>query len=152
METRLPLEQKTILDGSDSRFWSSSMSTRDLSPDGKMMAVTARSPGPSAGYVRWVAHRFPRLKLDQPVEGVRRWDTETGQELADFRECSGPLFAPDGRTFGTFGVDKTLKLWELPPRKPVLLLVGMWVSLGLLTASAVWWCRARLRWIWTAGR
>jgi len=50
---------------------------------------------------------------------VRLIETSTGKTLADLKghdlPIAGLAFSPDGRLLASGSLDRTIKLWELPP-------------------------------------
>jgi WD40 repeat protein len=87
---------------------------------------------------------FPIDETDQPV--IRIWNTESGKELESLQNCQGPFaFSPNGQTLAARNQDGTLQLWDVPPRKPLgLILAWSCVPAGLVLLFA-WWRGRRLR-------
>jgi WD40 repeat protein len=66
---------------------------------------------------------------------VRLWDVETAQRIATFMDCRDALYSPDGKTLVTAHKDGTIRVWNVPPRRPVFRIIG--VSLGIWLALLV---------------
>jgi hypothetical protein len=57
--------------------------------------------------------------------GVRLWELPGGTWLATLREGCGPLaFTPDGMLLASGGADYSVRLWRLPDRAPLAILIG----------------------------
>jgi WD40 repeat protein len=55
----------------------------------------------------------------------RLWDVETARQIATFTECGQADCSSDGKTLVTAHEDGTIKLWDIPPRKPILAILGL---------------------------
>jgi hypothetical protein len=53
-----------------------------------------------------------------------------------------PVFAPDSRTLATFGDDGRIRFWDLPPRKPLGIILA-WSCLPSLAVFMIAWLRER---------
>ncbi len=73
----------------------------------------------------------------QAVECARLWDLETCTELACFDDCIQTLYSPDGKTLATAHDDGKVRLWDVPPRKPVLAILLMSLVLWLSGILAI---------------
>jgi WD40 repeat protein len=53
---------------------------------------------------------------------ARLWDVATGAELVAFKGHRGPVsalaFSPDGKLLATAGLDRTVRLWDVPKAAP----------------------------------
>ena len=71
----------------------------------------------------------------------------SGEELLVLKNCTSPIFAPDGKTLAVIGADGTsLQLWDLPIRKPIgkiLGLAGLAAVATLLVFQGLGWLRRR---------
>jgi WD40 repeat protein len=76
----------------------------------------------------------------QYFDVARLWDVERCRELACFDDCDQVLYSPDGKTFATGHRDHTIRLWDVPPRKPVLAILGVSLVLwfGLIVGAQLW--------------
>jgi WD40 repeat protein len=79
-------------------------------------------------------------------EVVRLWDVETAKEIGTFVDCSQALYSPDGKTLATAHSDGTIKVWDIPPRKPLLRIAGLSVALWLLTIVGLQVLQCLLGW------
>jgi hypothetical protein len=53
-----------------------------------------------------------------------------------FSKCTEAVFSPDGKTVATLHKDNTLRLWQMPLRKPAGLILGISANLWLLVLLA----------------
>jgi WD40 repeat protein len=88
----------------------------------------------------WISKQFGATSPAQNIECARLWDVETCTELACFDDCIQALYSPDGKTLATAHTDGKVRLWDVPPRKPVLAILGislvLWLS--ILIAIRLW--------------
>jgi WD40 repeat protein len=118
-----------------------------LAPDGKTVIVTGLSAGISANPVTALFDRYAAwFKTPGSGEVARLWDVETAQELVAFDGCTHALYSPDGKTLITMYADGTVKVWDVPPRKPVFLLFGFTSVLWLAVLVGVQLWRRLVRW------
>jgi WD40 repeat protein len=116
----------------------------ELSPDRRLFVLSQL--GHKRELIReWIARLVPRLQAptDEEESWIRCWDLITGREYPSLPRCGDDFsFSPGGGTLATLGNDGTVKLWDLPPRKPFgLILAWSSVSAGLVLLLA--WRRGR---------
>jgi hypothetical protein len=95
----------------------------DFSPDSKFVVMKGLwHQIPGSTLPGW----FP-LQRRQPTAGyvVRLWNAETGEEIASFEDCRETMFSPDSKTLATAHGDGTIRLWDIPPRRPIWLIIGV---------------------------
>jgi len=120
---------------------------RVFAPDSKRIVVsgikTWPSPSPIAElYNRW----FAKTTGGSSVSLSRMWDLETCEELATFdddndaRYSPDTLYSPDSKTLATTHEDGTVRIWDVPPRKPVPAILGMSLVLWLSMLVAIRLC------------
>ena len=67
--------------------------------------------------------------------------------MISLKDCSNPVFSPDGRTLAVFGADRSsLHLWDLPIRKPIGNILGLAALAAvatLLAFNGLGWLRRR---------
>lgn len=119
-------------------YWSSW-----LSPDGRHLAVHAAPLSASAPRWPWLVRLLRkiegddgRLRLVDPETG-RRLGTVTGQVFVERAEES---FAADGRSLLTQS-GLTLRVWDVPPRQPLTLFLGLLAGQAVLVALVWRWRR-----------
>ncbi len=82
---------------------------------------------------------------------VRVWDVESGKEIETFWDSSLQLSSANGRTLVTTNIDGTITVWDVPTRKPVILIaclsLVLWLSIvtgiQLLQRLIAWWFAAK---------
>jgi WD40 repeat protein len=81
----------------------------------------------------------PGIKSDGYVEMVRLWDVDGVKQIAHF-EARRALLSPDGKSLATTHENGTIKVWDVPPRKPVFTTVAgslvLWLS--VIVAIQLW--------------
>jgi WD40 repeat protein len=120
-----------------------------LSPDQSLFVLGQMGLQQSNILRTWMAKVLPSLNppADATESWIRGWDMTTGQEFPLLRGCRTEwAFSPDSRTLLTCCDDGTVKLWDLPPRKPLGLILA-WASVPalLVLLFASWRGRRRLR-------
>jgi WD40 repeat protein len=89
-------------------------------------------------YISAFQPRFPSV--------VRLWDVQTGQEIGTFPDCREVIYSPDGKSLVTAYRDGTIKLWPVPPRKPLLTIVCISLVLWLSVVVGLQLCQRLLNW------
>jgi hypothetical protein len=67
------------------------------------------------------------------------------RELCAFEDCKEAVFSPDGASLATLHCDKTIKLWNLPVRKPLARILAVAAQIYLLGVSLFWLFTTMLR-------
>lgn len=96
-------------------------------------------PGRTSPLAGWVPQRldpFWSSPIGEPV--VRLWEVESAQELLAFEECVKGAFSSDGKTLATLHFDNTIRLWNLPIRKPLGRILGQAFGVWLLFVAVIW--------------
>jgi WD40 repeat protein len=111
-----------------------------FSPDSKMVLITGQGHeaviNPLRGLGRKLFVSKESLKLINlwgPAV-ARLWDAETAAELAGFDGCTHGLFSPDGKLLAARYQDG-VRVWDVPPRKPVGLILGLSAALWGITVT-----------------
>jgi WD40 repeat protein len=136
------------------RFWDEPPCTKAVfSPNGETVAITGLyNERKTDVFTSWLAQYVNGTSAgSEYVPVARLWDVQRCKELACFDNCNEVLYAPDGRTLATAHADGTVRLWDVPPRKPLLALLGtslvLWLSvlvgIRLWGRLVRWWFRAR---------
>jgi WD40 repeat protein len=96
----------------------------------------------------WVEEYFPRFaKWKNDKRTLRLWDLATHAQLAKLDGYSGDcLFSANGQTFVAQSkfADQTISVFDLPPRKPLLLIVAWSLVAPVLVVLWSCWRSARL--------
>jgi WD40 repeat protein len=119
-------------------------------PDSRTAVLTGLGYNANDGPLTdWLSKVSIRPWRDHYVDVARLWDVERRKELAAFEDCEEVLYSPDGQTLATVHSDGVIRLWDVPPRKPALAILGasvvVWfavlVGLRLCTRLVRWWLR-----------
>ena len=118
-----------------------------ISPDSKTLLVAGLhhsiSKVPVSSWWRFW-NITPATEESYPV--ARLWRLRDGKQLAAFRGCETGLFSSDSKTLAAMYDDGTIRIWDVPPRKPLLTVLGMafavWLAI-LATLRVVRWHRIR---------
>jgi WD40 repeat protein len=113
---------------------------RIVSPDGRILVTPDdRVDNP---VLRWAEEHLISLLPGYSTERMKLLDLSSGQVMATLPAGSMIIFAPDGRTLAVLGNDNILRLWDIPPRKP---LAWFLAAAGLLALPPAWLARRRAR-------
>jgi len=114
-----------------------------FAPDSKTLLVTGlyHDPGQVWESLRWRAWEIGLTK-DPFTEDVsfpvaRLWRLADGKQIAAFRGCETGLFSPDGSTLATLHDNGTIRIWHVPPHKPLVWVLGTAFALWLAILVAV---------------
>ncbi|HEV3078742.1 MAG TPA: hypothetical protein VGY66_03145 [Gemmataceae bacterium] len=120
------------------------------SPDGKQVALLGTTSGGRNRLVQWLGQRIGLW--NESAMSTELWDINTGRRIAVFEgegafasDCKHELFAPDSQTLVTQSEQGRLRLWDLPPSRPIKYLLGFCLSATLLLLVLGSWCCGRLR-------
>jgi len=115
-----------------------------ISPDGKTIALVIWREIEQTSWWSKVRH-WLRLQEVASSYSVTLCAIPSGQETVSLKDCSNPVFSPDGRTLAVIGADcSSLQLWDLPIRKPIgkiLGLAGLAFVATLLAFNGIGWLR-----------
>lgn len=89
--------------------------------------------------------RVPWQEGDTSV--MRLWDVDSGSQVLACDGCIDCLLSPDGRTMATRHLDGHILLWDVPPRRPLPLILALttasWAALVGLALLLGRWRRSR---------
>jgi WD40 repeat protein len=95
-------------------------------PDGNTVVITGLGRNRKVGpIIDWLSDRGLPMPSDNYLRVARLWDVERRKELACFPDCRQALYSPDGKTLATAHRDGTIRLWDVPPRKPILAILAL---------------------------
>jgi WD40 repeat protein len=95
-------------------------------PDGNTVVITGLGRNRKVGpIIDWLSDRGLPMPSDNYLRVARLWDVERRKELACFADCRQALYSPDGKTLATAHRDGTIRLWDVPPRKPILAILAL---------------------------
>jgi WD40 repeat protein len=119
-----------------------------FNPDNNSVLIAGlaapRGGGPLSSLL---ARVLPGIKSGGYVEAARLWDVETAKEIACFENCRWARFSQDGKTLVTVNVDGTIRVWDLPLRKPFFLVLSVSTMLWLSVIVAIQlWLRLTRWW------
>ncbi len=117
---------------------------RELSPDRRLF-VLSQSKEKKNLLREWLSKYVPGIQ--PPARERESWlrclDLTTGHEYPVLPDCEWSLaFSQDGRMLATISKDGTIKLWDLPPRKPLGLILA-WSSVPAALVLLLGWWRGR---------
>jgi hypothetical protein len=120
----------------------------NFTPDSTKVLVTRMDHFEKANPVTdFLREHMPGFKPKEMRWVSRLWDVETARQIATFKYCRQADCASDGKTLVTAHEDGTIKLWDLPSRKPLLAILGQslvfWFVLLLLIRLATRFVRRR---------
>jgi WD40 repeat protein len=119
-----------------------------ISPGGHTVALLVRNPltPQQKSWWNWFTD-WLGLQRNLPDLYIILKAFPSGEELAVLRNCSAPMFSPDGRTLAVHDIDgKTLELFDLPIRKPIGKILGLAALAAvatLLALNGLGWLRRR---------
>jgi WD40 repeat protein len=111
-----------------------------FTPDSRGVLVTGKSMHEKGNRVaEFLGNYIPALQAKHP-DVVRLWDVETGQQIAALADCREALYSPDGQSLATVHRGGVIKVWDVPPRKPVLAIIGtsLFLWLSVLVGVQLW--------------
>jgi WD40 repeat protein len=126
----------------DAKHATVDLQSQEVSREGRLFAVVALNLETRTNPLKeW----FERHVTYLPDESryTELWDTMTGKQLASFNGRG--FLSPDGRTLLTVSPENDLKLWDLPPRRPVEYKLGLALSAFLLLLFPSRWCFNKIR-------
>jgi WD40 repeat protein len=121
------------------------MFEEETTPAGDILAI-ATHPEPNP-FWQFVEEWLPRV--NPSVRNSRRtmvlYDTATAKVICELSRADDFIFSSDGKYAATYcAADSTVRIWEIPPRKPVGWFLTLAGVLLLLTLGGFWW-QARRR-------
>jgi WD40 repeat protein len=120
----------------------------EFSPNSKLFAVNVCESRKPKAMWDWLESNWPTAfaAFDKPIEQIRCWDSGTGKEYPSLPgggfEC---VFSPNSRQLAVQCDDGSIKLWDLPPRKPLGLILAWSCLPAVLVLLLGWWRGRRLR-------
>jgi WD40 repeat protein len=97
-----------------------------FTPDSKAVLVTWMFADDKRNRVADLLGEYiPAFKLKALPRVSRLWDVETARQIATFKDCGQARYSSDGKTVVTAHEDGTIKLWNVPPRKSMLAILGL---------------------------
>jgi WD40 repeat protein len=113
-----------------------------ISPDQRLLAHAQYGRRSPSKFSEWFAKLIPGVTLPRGKYEywIRCWDMLTGSEYPPILGWRGePVFAPDSRTLATLCDDGTIKLWDMPPHKPLGLILAWSCVPAALVLLFAWW-------------
>jgi WD40 repeat protein len=116
-----------------------------ISPDSKMIAITTERKASPGSFWNRVQRFFPWLDLDRDGYETVLLDLESSERVAVLPGSGAGAFSSDSRHFAKFGPSDKIHLWDIPPRKPMAIVLSVAAIAGTIT----WLVR---RWFLRASR
>ncbi len=120
---------------------------RSVSPDGKLLVREVVRVGDQTPAEKIIETTLQYLGLarrgDSRQHRWQIWDIESGKQLTTFPHEG--VFTPDSQRLLTFAPGGVIQVWDMPPRRPLDYLLGVFLSFGLLTACCGVWIYGKLR-------
>jgi WD40 repeat protein len=122
-------------------------SSHTLSPDSNLFAYWEGIDQKPSPLLELLSKFVPGMNAPEVVRtsSIHCWDLTTGREFPPFPGGRDVFaFSADSRMLAAYCADGTIKLWDIPPRKPLGWFLGLAGLLLLLTLGGFWW-QARRR-------
>jgi WD40 repeat protein len=108
--------------------------------DSKYVLVTGMIPfGNQNLFTDLLARFFPSFRV-YDLYVSRLWDVQTGRQVAAFPGCRQMYYSSAAKVLVAVQEDGTLRLWEAPPGKPVVAILGVasfsWLAILVLIRRA----------------
>jgi WD40 repeat protein len=120
-----------------------------LSPDQNLFVLHQHRFRKPQWLRNWFAKVIPGMNPPNCTQEdlIRSWDMATGHEYTPLPDgwWGKAAFAPDNRTLATLGDDGRIRFWDLPPRKPLGLILAWSCVPAVLVLLLSWW-RWRRQW------
>jgi WD40 repeat protein len=118
-----------------------------FSPDSRTVVLTGLGHNANDGRLTDWLSKFGTTPWRQHyVDVARLWDVENRKELAAFEDCEEVLYSPEGQILATAHSDGAIRLWDVPPRKPILAILGTSLLLWLAVLVGLQLCTRLVRW------
>jgi WD40 repeat protein len=113
--------------------------------DSRAVVMTGLGREPARNPMRFWRKRPPELAgvgefADEPLI-ARLWAIEPTEELAEFDGCADARFSPDGKLLAARYNDGVIRIWDVPPRKPLGFILGLAASLWAVIVGGLWLVR-----------
>jgi hypothetical protein len=107
-----------------------------FTPDSKFVLVTGMIALRKGNVVTdFLGQYLPAFQLKGVPWVARLWDVQTGQQVASFTDCRQMCYSSGAKILVTAHEHGIVKVWEVPPRKPVVTILGvslvLWFALLL---------------------
>jgi WD40 repeat protein len=112
-----------------------------FSPDSKTVVITGLGHNAKDGPMTpWLSKLGMAQRSYAYFDVARLWDVERCKELACFDDCDQVLYSPDSKTLATCHNAGAIRLWNVPPRKPLLAIfvVSLVIWLTVLVGMQLW--------------
>jgi WD40 repeat protein len=115
-----------------------------FTPDSKFVLVTDMFDFGTSNAVTGFLQRHLPLLFPAMTPIARLWDVQSGRLVETFRGAKQAQYSSAGQFVVTSDNDETVKIWNIPPDKPLAMILAVTVTIWLLIVLCVRLLRRRI--------